>query len=120
ILIAKIVTKGVELYKALKKISAFSNQVTMVFYEFDGQVYNEIYKAVEIYLGNKIYSENRRFKVSKPEKNFKVTLDHNEKVKDVYDGHKFKWVWLDSKSVRSNMGSCFDLTFHKKHKELAL
>ncbi|XP_075086357.1 protein HYPER-SENSITIVITY-RELATED 4-like [Nicotiana tabacum] len=131
-LLPKAVHESRLLFSILKeKFDEFSNKVTMVIDEFDGQINNEIYEAVEIYLGNRLSGQKCRLKVSKTEekKNFKVTLEHNEKVKDFYDGNKFKWVWLEFKcfdnprdmnSILRSEGKCFKLTFHKKYMDLAL
>ena len=124
------------LFFGLKNLfSRFSNQLTMVIDEFDGLVNNEIYEAAEMYLGNKLSTNTRRVKISKPEKEkrFSITLEHDEEVTDVYSGQKFQWVWLSKKvesrdfynprsmnsTLRSEVRS-FELTFHKKNKELVL
>lgn len=115
--------------------SRFSNQLTMVIDEFDGLVNNEIYEAAEMYLGNKLSTNTRRVKISKPEKEkqFNVTLERNEEVTEVYRGQKFQWIWL-SKTVEANnfynprdMNSTlrsevrsFELRFHKKNKDIVL
>ncbi|KAK4366307.1 hypothetical protein RND71_014187 [Anisodus tanguticus] len=135
LLVHKVINDYRVLFSVIKKTSSkFSKKVTMVIDECDGdQVKNEIYEAAEIYLSNKLMStKNRKLKVSKQEKEnnlIKVTMEHNEKVKDVYDGYKFKWVWLEFKcfdnpkdmdSLLRSEVKCFQLTFHKKHKNLAL
>ncbi|KAH0685400.1 hypothetical protein KY290_016670 [Solanum tuberosum] len=113
----------------------FSNQLTMVIDEFDGLVNNEIYEAVAIYLGNKLSPNIRRLKISKPakEKNFHITMERNEEVTDVYNGQTFKWIWLcrqthdkhfynhrDMNSTLKSEISSFELTFHKKNKDLVI
>ncbi|KAB1200038.1 putative mitochondrial chaperone bcs1 [Morella rubra] len=113
----------------------FSSQLTMVIDEFDGLVNNQIYEAAEIYLGSKITPNTRRLKVSKSEKEhkFTVTMERNEEIADVFDGIKFNWILycrqVESKSfhnprdlnstLRSEVRS-FQLTFHKKHKDMVL
>uniref|UniRef100_M1C283 ATP binding protein n=1 Tax=Solanum tuberosum TaxID=4113 RepID=M1C283_SOLTU len=118
------------LFSKLKKF--FSNKVTWVIDEYiilehDEKVKNEVYEAVEIYLCNNLSPQKCKVKVSKTEKekknSFKVTLEHNEKVKDVYNGHKFKWIWLEFKCLhhpdnlnsihRSEMKS-FNLIYREK------
>lgn len=124
------------LFFGLKNLfSRFSNQLTMVIDEFDGLVNNEIYEAAEMYLGNKLSTNTRRVKISKPEKEkqFNITLERDEEVTDVYSGQKFQWVWLskkveardfyNSRSMNSTLRSevrSFELTFHKKNKDLVL
>ncbi|KAG5614270.1 hypothetical protein H5410_014094 [Solanum commersonii] len=113
----------------------FSNQLTMVIDEFDGLVNNEIYEAVTIYLGNKLSPHIRRLKISKPakENNFNITMERNEEVIDVYNGQSFKWIWLcrqveskhfynprDMDSAEKFVIRSFELTFHKKNKDLVL
>ncbi|XP_049396128.1 AAA-ATPase At3g50940-like [Solanum stenotomum] len=113
----------------------FSNQLTMVIDEFDGLVNNEIYEAVAIYLGNKLSPNIRRLKISKPakENNFNITMERNEEVTDVYNGQTFKWIWLcrqtqaehfynhrDMNSTLKSEIRSFELTFHKKNKDLVI
>ncbi|KAL0332922.1 UNVERIFIED_CONTAM: protein HYPER-SENSITIVITY-RELATED 4 [Sesamum calycinum] len=115
--------------------SRFSNQLTLVIDEFDGLVNNEIYEAAETYLGTKVGPTTRRLKISKPEKekNFNITLERDQEVVDVYNGEKFRWVWICRKTearnfynprdmnstLRSEVRS-FELTFHKKNKDFAI
>ncbi|XP_059283767.1 AAA-ATPase At3g50940-like [Lycium ferocissimum] len=124
------------LYFGLRNIfTKFSNQLTMVIDEFDGLVNNEIYEAAVIYLGNKLSPNIHRLKVSKPEKekNFNITMERNEEVIDVYNGQTFKWIWLckhteskhfynprDMNSTLKSEIRSFELTFHKKNKDLVL
>lgn len=115
--------------------SSFSNQLTLVIDEFDGLVNNEIYEAAEIYLGPKVSPTTRRLKISKPEKekHFNITMERDEEIVDIYNGEKFKWVWIcrttETKSfynprdmnstLRSEVRS-FELTFHKKNRDLVI
>ncbi|PHT71449.1 hypothetical protein T459_26553 [Capsicum annuum] len=115
----------------------FSNQMTMVIDEFDGMVSNEVYESAQIYLGSKLSPDTRRFKVSKPEKekSFNTSMERNEEVVDVYKGEKFKWIWIckqvgtsreyfynprDMNSTLRSEVRSYELTFHRKHKELVL
>ncbi|CAK9157111.1 unnamed protein product [Ilex paraguariensis] len=116
----------------------FSNQLTMVIDEFDGLVNNEIYEAAETYLGPKITPNTRRLKISKPEKekNINITMERNEEVTDVYEGTKFKWVWVckqmetrnprhfynprDLNSTLRHEIRSFELMFHRKHKDIVV
>ncbi|XP_028774645.1 AAA-ATPase At3g50940 [Neltuma alba] len=113
----------------------FSNQLTIVIDEFDGLVGNQIYDAAHIYLGKKISPSTRRLKVSKPDvdRGFAITMERDEVIEDVFDGIKFKWVFIckeaESRSfhnprdlnstLRSEIRS-LELSFHKKHQELVL
>uniref|UniRef100_A0A7N2M090 Uncharacterized protein n=1 Tax=Quercus lobata TaxID=97700 RepID=A0A7N2M090_QUELO len=113
----------------------FSSQITMVIDEFDGLVNNQIYEAAEIYLGGKISPNTQRLKVCKSdeEKDFTVAMERNEEVMDIFNGVKLNWVLVcrqvESRSfhnprdlnstLRSEVRS-FELTFHKKHKDMVL
>ncbi|XP_054823349.1 AAA-ATPase At3g50940-like isoform X2 [Prosopis cineraria] len=111
----------------------FSSQLTIVIDEFDGLVSNRIYDAAHTYLGKKISPSTRRLKVSKPdvEKGFAITVERDEVIEDVFDGVKFKWVFICrevesfrnprdlNSTLRSEVRS-LELSFHKKHKELVL
>ncbi|KAL3341293.1 hypothetical protein AABB24_025709 [Solanum stoloniferum] len=110
------------LFSKLKKF--LSKKATLVIDEYtlkdDEKVKNEGYEAVEIYLCNNLSPQKCKVKASKTEKeknSFKVTLEQYEKVKDVYNGHKFKWIWLEFKCFdsihRSEMKS-FNLIYRKK------
>ncbi|KAH0701662.1 hypothetical protein KY285_015940 [Solanum tuberosum] len=114
VVFAKTINDNRNLFSELKKM--FSNKVTMVIDEFD-----ELYEAVEIYLSNNMSPKKCKIKVSTTETGkekennpIKVTLEHNEKVTDFYDDHKFKWVWLQSE-VKS-----FNLIFRKEDYEYVL
>ncbi|XP_062145475.1 protein HYPER-SENSITIVITY-RELATED 4-like [Alnus glutinosa] len=113
----------------------FSSQLTMIIDEFDGLVSNQIYEAAEIYLGSKISPNTQRLKVSKSEKerSFTITMESNEEISDVFNRVKFNWVLVcrqvESKNfhnprdlnstLRAEVRS-FQLSFHKKHKEMVL
>ncbi|XP_059639709.1 AAA-ATPase At3g50940-like [Cornus florida] len=112
------------------------DELTLVIYEFDGLIYNQLYEAAEVYLGTKISPNVDRLKISKPEKenNISVTVEPGEEVIDVFDGHKFKWVLSckyvqpsthhrDTKSSRSILPSelrSLELSFCKELKEKVL
>ncbi|KAK6150641.1 hypothetical protein DH2020_015573 [Rehmannia glutinosa] len=115
--------------------ATFSNQLTMVIDEFDGLDNNEIYEAAEIYLGPKVSPATRRLKISKPEKekHFKITMEKDEEIIDIYNGEKFKWIWIcrkyetknfynprDMNSTLKSEVRSFELTFHKKNRDLVI
>ena len=60
----------------------FSSQFTIVIEEFKGLLKNEVYEAVEMYLGNKASVSAQRIKVSKSEDHKKLSfmVDRNEEV----------------------------------------
>ncbi|KAK9059007.1 hypothetical protein SSX86_021626 [Deinandra increscens subsp. villosa] len=122
-------------------INKLSRQLTMVIYEFDGFQENEIYNATELYLGSRISFNIHRMKVTKvpSEKNINVAMEINDEFVDVYNGVKFKWCLVSKKQPTreyhnhnhnyDNMNGSsttttdlrsFELTFHRKHKDVAL
>ncbi|KAK1410435.1 hypothetical protein QVD17_36972 [Tagetes erecta] len=126
------------LYFGLRSfINKLSRQLTMVIYEFDGFQENEIYKATELYLGSINSFDIHRMKITKhpSDKNINVAMEMNDEVVDVYNGVKFKWTLMSKKiptreyhnfgdlmntsTSRTDQRS-LELTFHRKHKELAL
>uniref|UniRef100_A0A1D1YVQ6 Putative mitochondrial chaperone BCS1-B n=1 Tax=Anthurium amnicola TaxID=1678845 RepID=A0A1D1YVQ6_9ARAE len=117
-----------------------SSDLTIVVDEFiNGFTANEMYPAVEVYLGTKISPSTRRLKVSKQEneKALEVTVEESEVVVDVFEGAKFTWHLVCHKkhqqvlrgsrhrNGRSYMSSesesrSFVLSFHKRHRNKAL
>ncbi|KDP44563.1 hypothetical protein JCGZ_22145 [Jatropha curcas] len=79
-----------------KFFNRFSSQITIVIDEFHGFGRNQMFKAAETYLGSKISPSTQRFKVSKSkkEKNFTFKMERNEEIIDVFQGVKFKWVFV--------------------------
>ncbi|KAJ0468472.1 putative AAA+ ATPase domain, ATPase, AAA-type, core, AAA-type ATPase domain-containing protein [Helianthus annuus] len=125
------------LYFGLRNfINKLFRQLTIVIYEFDGIRENEIYNAATLYLGSRISPETNRLKITKhpSEKSINVAMEVNNEFFDIYNGVKFKWS-LVSKELptvefqeyeddgryytRSDKRS-LELTFHRKHKDLAL
>ncbi|PSS06049.1 Protein HYPER-SENSITIVITY-RELATED like [Actinidia chinensis var. chinensis] len=116
-------------------VNRFSNHLTMVIHEFDGLVSNQIYEAVEVYLGPKTSPTTRRLKISIPDKeqSINIAMERDEEVTDAFEGVKFKWVWVcqqvesrefhnprDMNSTLRSEVRSFELTFPKKHKQKAL
>lgn len=116
-------------------INKFSTQLTMVIYEFEGFSDNEIYTATQSYLAARISSHIHRLKVTKApnETQINVAMEINEEYTDTYKGAKFTWSLVAKKkptreyythddtgrTSRSDLRS-LELTFHRKHKDLAL
>ncbi|KAF9620080.1 hypothetical protein IFM89_010730 [Coptis chinensis] len=112
-----------------------SRQLTMTIREYDGLFGDELYEAAEIYLAGKINPSTKKLRVSKPksEKSFRVAMEKDEEVVDVYEGVKFKWR-MNSEQVKNNaQGSnnftvslrqvenrSFELSFHDKYKDMVL
>ncbi|CAA0833990.1 cytochrome BC1 synthesis [Striga hermonthica] len=124
------------IYSSIRRLlSSFSNQLTMVIDEFDGLDPNDIYQSAESYLGPKISPNTRRLKISRPEKenHYKITMEKDQEIVDTYAGAKFKWAWICTKTetqsfynprdmnstLKSEVRS-FELTFHRRHKDLVV
>ncbi|CAA7019373.1 unnamed protein product [Microthlaspi erraticum] len=106
----------------------FDPQMTITIEEFEGYDHNEVFEAAEAYLATKISPSNKKLKVSKhdSENNYNVSVEPNEEVVDTFNGVQFRWLLrsrrVDSKNSRSppsNVRS-FELSFHKKFKDVAL
>ncbi|KAL2521076.1 Cytochrome [Forsythia ovata] len=117
----------------IHKISnRLSSQITLVIEEFEGLTPNHMFEAANLYLGTKISPSTQRIKVHKPEKDqeFTVTVDKNQEIIDFHAGIKLSWVLQSTQIKQStksdNNGSirtefrCFELNFHKKHKDNVL
>ncbi|GMY28372.1 AAA-ATPase At3g50940-like [Fagus crenata] len=123
-------------YSRLQKVSTrLSSQLTVVIQEFDGLITNHMFEAANVYLGEKLSPSTSRIKVNKSEKEkeLAVTIDKNQELVDLYNGVKFKWVLVSLQSdkpvsnMRSNQKAFatsetrrFELSFHKKHREMVL
>lgn len=110
VVFAKTINDNRNLFSELKRV--LSTKVIMVINESD-----ELYEAAEIYLSNIMSPKRCKIRVSttENEKNpIKITLEHNEKFRDYYDGHKFKWIWLQSE-VKS-----FNLVFREEDYDYVL
>ncbi|KAJ8764473.1 hypothetical protein K2173_006213 [Erythroxylum novogranatense] len=118
-----------------KFFNRFSNQLTIVVDEHDGLVNNEIYETANTYLASKISPSTQRLKVSKPENenNFIVKMEQGEEIVDVFQGVKFRWVLVcrqveragfhgrrDFNSSLMSETRSFEVSFHKKHKDMVL
>ncbi|MFS8010492.1 putative AAA+ ATPase domain, ATPase, AAA-type, core, AAA-type ATPase domain-containing protein [Helianthus anomalus] len=125
------------LYFGLRNfINKLFRQLTIVIYEFNGIRENEIYNAATLYLGSRISPETNRLKITKhpSEKSINVAMEINNEFIDIYNGVKFKWSSVSKELptvefqeydddgryyTRSDKRS-LELTFHRKHKDLAL
>lgn len=112
-----------------------SSQMIIVVEELDGLTANQMFDAVNVYLGTRLSSSSRRIKVLKPEKEqqLDVTIDRNQELIDTFEGVKFKWVLVSSrvekpisnKNRDANAFSRtdvrqFEVSFHNKHRDMAL
>ncbi|CAI9104551.1 OLC1v1003247C1 [Oldenlandia corymbosa var. corymbosa] len=112
---------------------SFSPETILIIEEFAGLGANQIYRAAEIYIGEKISPFTARFMVSMAEKESKVStsMAKNQEIVDKFKGVQFKWKQITRQSesrssVRypgqssSNQSETkyFELRFHKKHKKM--
>ncbi|EHA8591451.1 AAA-ATPase [Cocos nucifera] len=127
------------LFSALSSfLGRFSSQLTVVIDELDGITVNKMYRSAEIYLGAKVSPSTRRLRVTKQDdcEALDVTMERGEDIEDVFQGVRFRWRLLSREANRpmyhthrrrhyfydSTMSEVryFELTFHRKHKDLAL
>ncbi|KAF9616297.1 hypothetical protein IFM89_029073 [Coptis chinensis] len=107
--------------------TALQTNVSIVIEEFESCLNtNEIFEAVQTYLGSQCISSARVLKLSKPNnfKNLTFTMSTDQIVEDTFEGFKVKW---SSHCVEKNisMGGYsrslenryFKLSFHQKYKE---
>lgn len=113
----------------------FSSQLTIVIEEFHGLHPNQVFYAADTYLGTRLSPLTRRIKLSKIEKEKKLslTMDKDEEIVDVFDNVQLTWR-LISTQLESNGGGhghgsgapprcevrSFELSFHKKHRDKVL
>ncbi|KAA8545996.1 hypothetical protein F0562_020553 [Nyssa sinensis] len=123
------------LLKLRDLLSTFSNELTVVIDEFDGLNLNELFKAAEAFMGTIITPSTKRFRVTKPEKEQKisVSMERNEELTDTFSGIQLKWRMVckqiqskyisnpdDYNSTLKTELRYFELSFHKKHKNKVL
>lgn len=116
-------------------IKSFSNEIVLIIEEHDGLGSNQIYKAAEVYIGERISPATTRFTVSLPKKESKIStsMAKNQEVNDKFNGMEFKWRQITrslepKNSVRFPGQSVtqqsevryFELSFHRKHKSAVL
>ncbi|XP_042981645.1 AAA-ATPase At3g50940-like [Carya illinoinensis] len=115
--------------------TAFSSQLTLIIDEFEGLNHNHLFEAATVYLRPTISPNTKRFRVTLPVKETKisVSMERNEEIVDVYEGVQLKWKMvckqIPSKWI-SNPGSelhhstlksdlrYFELSFNKKHRDM--
>ncbi|KAK6253692.1 hypothetical protein QUC31_015412 [Theobroma cacao] len=116
-------------------LASLSSELTLVIEEYDNLNHNLLYKAAELYLEATIPPYTKRIRVTMPRKEGKISLslEKNQEIIDKFNGVQVKWRFV-SKNIRSKyiQGSdpynpvvkseilFFDLSFHKKHKEMIL
>ncbi|XP_030450178.1 AAA-ATPase At3g50940-like [Syzygium oleosum] len=122
-------------YYLFRSIQGFfkslSAEVTVVIEEYDGLASNQIYKAVDLYLGNKTSPTTRSYRVCLPVKGTKMSISmaKNQEVTDVFQGVNFKWRQItrevelkqmthEGRQSQASEVQYYQLKFHKKHKDL--
>ncbi|BBH08001.1 P-loop containing nucleoside triphosphate hydrolases superfamily protein [Prunus dulcis] len=123
------------IYSSLSYLLPLSPHLTLIIDEHSGMTRNQVYDAAELYLGTKISPLTERLRVSKTprKKTISISIDQGQQVNDTFDNVKLTWRYVCSSDQRSesqnhslrrhnnnNQSSekrCFELTFHKKHKD---
>ncbi|XP_031270324.1 AAA-ATPase At3g50940-like [Pistacia vera] len=122
-------------FKVRDFIARFSNELTLVIEDSSGFHRNKLFKAAKFYLESKIPPHVRRIKINLPRKETKISLsvDKNDEIVDKFNGVHLTWRFRSkqapSKVVRDplhygptvqNEVKFFELSFHKKHKDMIL
>ncbi|PWA44402.1 AAA+ ATPase domain-containing protein [Artemisia annua] len=84
----------------LNLINKFSTHLTVIIYESESFMTNQVYNAAELYLSARLAADVRRLKVPKTpnQNNIQLTLDSNEEFTDTYNGVKFYWSLVSQNS----------------------
>ncbi|XP_028059081.1 AAA-ATPase At3g50940-like, partial [Camellia sinensis] len=110
----------------------FCSQFTIVIEEFQGLSLNQVFEAVDVYLGTKVTLETQRVRLGKAEEGEKLetNMERNEEMMDVFENVRVKWKMICTplqsvglghlnSSLRSEIRS-YELICHKKHKNKVL
>ncbi|KAI3702789.1 hypothetical protein L6452_28541 [Arctium lappa] len=101
-----------EMQKLLRKND---NEFTIVIDEYQPQssTADEMFKAVETYLGTKVNESCiRKVNVCKNNETLAITMNEDEEIVDDFDGVQVKW-----RSMTLQPGlRCYELTFHNRHR----
>ncbi|ESR36578.1 protein HYPER-SENSITIVITY-RELATED 4 [Citrus sinensis] len=115
-------------------IARIYSELTLVIEEYDdGLNRNKLFKAAKLYLEPKIPPNVNRIKINLPKKESEVSLsvEKNQAVFDVFNGVRLKWKFElkpapdqelcnNGNYMFKDRVPCFELRFHKKHKETVL
>ncbi|VVA40798.1 PREDICTED: AAA-ATPase [Prunus dulcis] len=120
-------------------LSSLSSQLTLVIEEFEGLNHNHLFKAAQLYLRPTISPNTKRFRVTMPTKENKISVSmlRNEEIVDFFNGVKLNWKlvskeipskYIDNPDSRGQFGGCtlkselryWELSFNKKHKDLVI
>lgn len=116
-----------------RKLSSFLfSHLNVIIEEFDGLTPNQMFEAANVYLGTKISPSIQKIRVNKCDKDqeLQVTVDKNQEILEFFEGVELKWVLHCTpinQPVKANTRGkprtelrYFELSFHKKHKEMVL
>ncbi|PRQ23804.1 putative ATPase, AAA-type, core, AAA-type ATPase domain-containing protein [Rosa chinensis] len=122
--------------KIRRLMNSLSSQLTLVIDEFEGLNRNHIFTAAQAYLRPTISPNSKRFRVRMPTQQNKisVSMEKNEEIIDFFDGVKLQWKLVSTQTSPKYIGGpgsefestvmselrYFELSFHKKHKDLVL
>ncbi|CAL9021918.1 unnamed protein product [Prunus brigantina] len=120
-------------------LSSLSSQLTLVIEEFEGLNHNHLFKAAQLYLRPIISPNTKRFRVTMPTKENKISVFmlRNEEIVDFFNGVKLNWKlvskeipskYIDNPDSRGRFGGStlkselqyWELSFNKKHKDLVI
>ncbi|KAE8659465.1 putative Cytochrome BC1 synthesis [Hibiscus syriacus] len=123
-------------FKIKSLLLSFTPYTTLVIEEFDGLNDNHLYKAAQLYLEPTIPPDTKRIRLTMPKKQGKISfsLENSEQIVDNFNGIQVKWKFVSKNFPSKNVSPhdpynpplltcetrCFELNFHKKHKETIL
>ncbi|CAN4087362.1 unnamed protein product [Withania somnifera] len=98
----------------------FRSYFTILIHEFQGPSPNLVFEAGEVYLGTIANCSTNSIRLGKTEndKGLVITMDKDEEIIDVFEDIKVTWrmEWNMIAALCSEL-RCYELSFHKKHKE---
>ncbi|XP_027164621.1 AAA-ATPase At3g50940-like [Coffea eugenioides] len=121
--------------KVHQLFTAFSNEVILAIDEYDGLGQNQLFKAVEVYLGSILSPSTKRLRATLPQKEKKINvfMESNEELTQQFNGIQLKWRMVreqiqpryvtmpgDYNSTMISEHRYYELIFHKKHKEMVI
>ncbi|KAK8717094.1 hypothetical protein V6N13_044375 [Hibiscus sabdariffa] len=102
-----------------KLVSFFKPYIQITFPEYSGYWSNQAFTAIETYVGALSTTKASLLKGSliKNSKALLLTRD-DHKLSDEFDGVKVWWILDPSSSTSSSEDKCFQLIFHRQHRDL--
>nr|XP_043630243.1 AAA-ATPase At3g50940-like [Erigeron canadensis] len=89
-------------------------------YQPHSNTVDQMFKAVETYLGTKVNESCvRKVNVCKEKETLAIKMNGNEEIVDEFDGVQVKWrstTKIDPWEAHSGGLKCYELTFHNKHR----